>query len=116
MRLAVFALAALAPALCLATPYDGLYRPNYDVAAAWDCERIGVDGGALAIEDDKLMGVETTCTLSDPVEVRDMDGVLYDASCSSEGEAYGQRIMLLAHEFGVYVIRDGVVLDWLRCE
>ena len=117
MRLAAplaLGLGLAAPAL--ATPYDGLYRPNYDFAASWDCETVGMEGGALAIEGDVLTGVETRCTLGDPVEVRDMNAVLYDADCAGEGESYSERVMLLAHEFGVYVIRDGLVLDWLACD
>ncbi len=113
-------LAALAPGLAIATPYDGLFRPNYDFAASWDCTRVGIDGGALAIEGDVLTGVENACKLSGPVEVRDMDARLYDADCTGEGEGEdarrSERIMIMAHDFGVYVIRDGLVLDWLRCE
>ena len=113
---AALPLLALLPSLALATPYDGLYRPNYDFALGWDCTTVGMDGGALALEGDRLIGLENACRLSAPVEVRDMNAVLYDASCSGEGETTSERIMLMAHEFGVYVIRDGMVLDWLRCE
>ncbi|GGD32267.1 hypothetical protein [Sinisalibacter lacisalsi] len=117
MRLATLALAlALAPSLAVATPYDGLYRPNYDFAAAWDCATVGVEGGALAIEGTRLIGVENTCELGDPVEVRGMNAVLYDATCEGEGEAYDERVMLMAHDFGVYVIRDAMVVDWLSCD
>jgi hypothetical protein len=115
MRCAVLAL-ALAPGLAVATPYDGLYRPNYDFAASWDCTTVGMEGGALAIEDDRLIGVETGCELADPVEVRGMNAVLYDATCGGEGEVYEERVMLMAHAFGVYVIRDAMVADWLSCD
>lgn len=98
-----------------AGPFDGLYRPNYDWALAWDCTTVGVDGGALAVENDTLTAVDNSCTLSDPVEVRDMEAVLYDAECSGDGGASAGRIMLMAHDFGLYVIRDGFVLDWIRC-
>lgn len=116
MRRAVLLLAALAPGLALATPFDGLYRPNHDFAERWDCRSVGRDGGALAIEGDRLIGVENSCRLTAPVEVRDMNAVLYDADCTAEGESYAERVMLMAHDFGVYVIRDGLVLDWLACD
>lgn len=116
MRSGLLLLAALLPGLAMATPYDGRYRPNYDFAESWDCTNVGMDGGAMEISGDRLVGVETACTLSDPVEVRGMNGVLYDADCSAEGESYSERVMLLAHDFGVYVIRDGIVTDWLTCD
>ncbi|HCQ64099.1 MAG TPA: hypothetical protein DIU07_02510 [Rhodobacteraceae bacterium] len=109
-------LALLWPVAAGAGPFDGLYRPNYDWALAWDCKSIGQDGGALAIEDQTMRAVENTCDLTEPVEIRDMEAVLYDASCTGEGGASEGRIMLMAHEFGIYVIRDGFVLDWIACE
>ena len=45
-----------------------------------------------------------------------MTAALYDADCSGEGGASAGRIMLMKHAFGIYVIRDGLVLDWLSCE
>jgi len=115
MRCALI-LALFWPAVAGAGPFDGLYRPNYDWASAWDCASVGQDGGALAVEGLTLRAVENTCTLSDPVEIRDMEAVLYDASCAGEGEESAGRIMLMAHAFGIYVIRDGFVLDWISCE
>lgn len=111
------ALAALAPLALAAGPFDGLYRPNYDWAKSWDCKTVGMDGGALEIRGDRLSGVENTCTLTDPVEVRDMAAVLYDESCVGEGTTGATgRVMIMRHDFGVYVITDGLVLDWLRCK
>ena len=116
MLRSVIVLSLILPAVAAAGPFDGLYRPNYDWALAWDCKSVGVDGGALEVEGETLRAVENTCALSDPVEVRDMAAVLYDASCTGEGGASEGRIMLMTHEFGIYVIRDGFVLDWIRCE
>lgn len=119
MRQVVFGvlLGACAWPLALAAgPFDGLYRPNYDWALSWDCETVGQDGGALAIDDTTLTAIDNSCTLTDPVEVRDMEAVLYDADCSGDGGTNAGRIMLMAHDFGLYVIRDGFVLDWISCE
>ena len=106
---------AVLPLPALAGPFDGLYRPNYDWAKSWDCVSIGADGGALSVAGETLRAVDTTCTLSDPVEIRGMAAVLYDAACAGEGGANEGRIMLMAHDFGLYVIRDGFVLDWIAC-
>lgn len=108
-------LALIWPAAAGAGPFDGLYRPNYDWALAWDCKSVGEDGGALEVADTILRAVDNTCTLSDPVEIRDMEAVLYDAACNGAGGASEGRIMLMAHDFGLYVIRDGFVLDWISC-
>ena len=115
MLRSVVILALLWPCAAAAGPFDGLYRPNYDWALAWDCESVGRDGGALEVADETLTAVENSCTLSDPVEIRGMAAVLYDASCVGDGGASEGRIMLMAHEFGIYVIRDGFVLDWITC-
>ncbi len=109
-------LSVIVPVAAAAQGFDGLYRPNYDWALAWDCSSVGIDGGALEVDGETLRAVDNTCTLSDPVDVRDMAAVLYDASCTGEGGASEGRIMLMTHEFGIYVVRDGFVLDWLRCE
>lgn len=105
--------AAAAPAL--AGPFEGTYYPGIALPGAWDCKSIGMDGGALAVQGDELIGVENRCTLTAPVEVRDMDAVLYDAQCAGEGETTSERVMLMRSTEGLYVIRDGFVADWLRC-
>lgn len=116
MRLTPFVVALLLPAATLAGPFDGFYRPNYDWAESWDCQSPGVDGGALAIAGDQFHGLDGACTLSNPIDVRGMDGVLYDIACPPADSETPRRIMLLNHAFGLYVITDGLVLDWLRCD
>jgi hypothetical protein len=116
MRVVTFLAGLVLPAVALAGPFDGLYRPNYDWASAWDCKSVGEDGGALEVNGDTMSAVGNVCTLSAPVDVTGMTAVLYDASCTGEGGETEGRIMLMKHEFGIYVIRDGLVLDWLRCE
>ena len=115
-RLSALFLICTLPLPLAATPYDGVFRPNFDFAESWDCTTLGAEGGAVGVEGDKLIGVENTCTLTDPVEVRDMNATLYDADCTGEGETVRARVMLMAHDYGIYVIRDGFVSDWLRCE
>ena len=96
-------------------PFDGVYRPNYGFAVSWNCTDVGTDGGALAIHDNALIGVENYCELTDPVQVNGMNAILYDGVCAAEGTEYSERIMLMNNDHGVYVIRDGFVLDLIYC-
>ncbi len=106
MRWIVCAL-ALMPLTAQAGPFDGLYRP--DGMEEWDCQSIGSDGGALAVRDGVLYGVESACQLTDPVQVNGMSGVLYEAQCTREGETYSKRMMLMNVPEGLAVIEDGFV-------
>lgn len=106
---------ALIAAPAFTGPFDGIYQP---AGYQWSCrsEQIGMDSGALAIQGDVLRGVENYCRLTRPTPVRDMNAVLYDAVCSAEGSQYSERVMLMRHPHGVYVMRDGSVADWRRCQ
>ena len=57
----VLAALALTGTTATATDYDGIYRPNIAAAANWNCRNLGMDGGALAIQGDRFIGVENTC-------------------------------------------------------
>lgn len=109
------AFVALLPALAHTTPYDGLYKPADSDYWTCDPERVGEDRHALAIEGDKLYGVENTCTLTNAVPVREMNATLYDAKCSAEGSTYAYRLILMRHANGVFVIEDGFAAEWLNC-
>jgi len=89
-RTLTLALATL-PGLALATPYDGTYRQNANA----DCGLVGVDGGALRIEDGIFYGVENECRMASPVNVVDMDATLYTMECSGEGARWTERAMVM---------------------
>lgn len=112
MRLAFLMVMAATPALA----FDGLYRPDEPWAEGWDCQTVGMDGGALAVQDGKFYGVENTCELTNPTAIRGMDGILYDAVCTGEGMTATLRMMLMQVEGGLAVIRDGSVTTLKRCE
>jgi len=97
-----------------ATPFDGLYS---QAGTSWTCNPndVGMDGGALAISDDSLIGLESTCQLTNPTDIRGMAAILYDAQCSAEGEQYSYRVMLMTHDDGIFVITDAYVSDWKSC-
>lgn len=116
MRLVLAFCAGLCPAIATAGPFDGFYRPNYDWAESWDCTSAGEDGGALSISGEAYIAPGARCTLAAPVEVRDMNAVLYDITCAGPEGTATDRVMILGHEFGIYVITDGLVLDWIRCD
>lgn len=103
------ALLAAGPALA----YDGLYVP--EGATDWDCQSVGQMGGALAVQDDKLFGVENTCALTNPVPVRGMDATLFDAECSGEGMTSSERVLLMSSPEGLIVLRNGFAVLWTRC-
>ncbi len=58
-----------------AGPFDGIYRPGYDFAVSWNCTDIGMDGGAFAIQEHELIGVEDYCEWTDPVRVNGMNAL-----------------------------------------
>lgn len=95
--------------------YGGLYKPRGAEFAHWDCETIGQDGGAISINGGELWGVESFCSLNNPVGVNGMSATLYDAECSGEGYEWNQRVMLMVAEFGVYFITDKSVAEWQNC-
>ena len=71
--------------------------------------------GALLAADEQWFGVENHCELTDPVRVNGMNAILYNGICAEEGYEYSERIVLMKSDHGVYVIRDGFVLDLIHC-
>lgn len=77
---------------------------------------MGVPGGSIGIEGNRLMGLENACTLRDPVAVRGMDAQLFDTECTGEGMTYdGGRVLLMATPDGLVMLRDGIAVNWHRC-
>ena len=111
-QVAIFLAVLSGPAA--ATPYDGLYHPDF---GGWSCQpdQVGIVGGALGIEGDRIQGLGYACRLSRPTPVRDMDAVLYDETCEGDWEAPPGRVMLMPSEDGVLMIRNGGITEWLRC-
>ncbi|WP_296418041.1 hypothetical protein [Pseudooctadecabacter sp.] len=103
----------LAPAIAAATPYDGVYRQNANA----ECALVGVDGGALRIEDGIFYGVEVECRMTRPVNVVDMDATLYTMNCSGNDEVWTERAMLMndAEEGGIIMIWDGYAFRYSQC-
>jgi len=104
-------------ALLIASPafagmFDGLYKP----APTTDCTVVGGVGGALKVEDRVLFGIESRCSMTRPVNVRDMDGVLYDMVCSGDGEEWTSRALFLrAADGGLILAWNGYAFKYDRC-
>ena len=103
----------LAPVIAAATPFDGIYRQNANA----DCALVGVDGGALQIEDGIFYGVEMQCRMTRPVNVVDMDATLYSMRCSGEDQVWTERAMLMndGESDGIVMIWDGYAFRYSRC-
>ncbi len=92
-----------------------LFRPVTSQTSQWSCtvDSLGQDGGALGLSETEMVGIATNCTLSNPVQIRDMDAVLYDAQC--RGETAPRRTMIMPSLAGVYIIQNNFVTEWQRC-
>lgn len=107
------ALAFFLPVAAMAGEYDGIYRLDI---GTWDCKTVGMDGGAFEIRDDTLYGVESECALTEPTPVNGMPATLFTTSCMAEGTEVTERIMLMTSADGLYMVRPGFVVEWIRCD
>ncbi|WP_092783148.1 hypothetical protein [Jannaschia pohangensis] len=92
---------------------QGLYR----LSSSWSCraDQIGMDGGAMAVEGDKLMAVESVCTLGSPSPVGATGAVLTRAECSGEGEAFSEDMILFRDDTSLTIIRPAGKITWMPC-
>ncbi len=102
----LLALATALPAMAVAL--DGTY--DTDCALEISDMRVTITG-------DSINFWETACSLTDPVNIRDMDGAtLYDAVCEGEGEEWTQRVLLMPrHDGGLILVQSGVSASYDRC-
>jgi hypothetical protein len=95
---------------------QGLYTPPAALYEPWDCQTLGADGGAVAIQGQTLIGVEHSCTLQNPYAVPGLDAMAFDQACTGEGMTYdGGRVLLVPLDGGLGLVRDGSVVVWDRC-
>ncbi len=112
--LAVVLLASAASA----APYEGNYLPLNYYPNAVSCHDAGKPEGLTWIRGDTLRMIEMPCTLSAPTPVRGMEATLYDALCTySDGVTQtGGRVMLMQAPGELWVIWDGYIEHWMRCD
>jgi len=102
------------PAILAANPYDGVYKQTANA----ECALVGVDGGAVKIEDNIFYGVEVECLMTNPVDISDMEATLFEMQCSGDSETWTERAMLMpdAEDTGLYMIWSGYAFRYDRCE
>ncbi len=105
---------ALMPTVLTAGPFDGIYRQTANA----DCGLVGVDGGSLEIREGIFYGVEVQCRMTRPVNVNDMDAILYTMECSGEDQTWTERAMMMkpAGEDGLIMVWDGYAFVYDACQ
>lgn len=101
----------------IATPYEGNYLPLNYYPGASSCWDAGEPQGITWIRDDTLRMIEMPCKLSAAEPVRGMDATLYDAHCTYDsGAETSGRVMLMQAPGELWVIWDGYIEHWRRCD
>lgn len=100
----------LAPLLLAAAPalaFDGTYG---------NCAGTGEDV-PVRIEGETIAFYESSCQMTNPVLVRDMDGaVLFDFVCTGEGEEWTERAFVQwSHDGGLILVWRGFARTLPRC-
>ena len=118
MNRAVVTISALAvvilPIGTSAGPYDGVYKQSANA----ECALVGVDGGAVKIEEGIFYGVEVECRMTKPVDINDMDATIYTLECSGEGQTWTERAIMMSepNDNGVFMIWNGYAFRYDRCD
>jgi hypothetical protein len=101
------------PVAAAALPWDGTYRLSEEA----NCDRVGEEGGALRIAEGVLEGVESSCRMTEPVDVLDLDATLYVMACEGEGQSWTERAMLMkaAEGDGIFLLWRGYAFRYERC-
>ena len=108
-------LLACLPQIALAQTID--FSGVYHQGSAEACKRIGTDGGAIEIDGTTFRGVESECRMTRPVNVVNMDAMLFDMDCAGEGEEWEARAMFMnANSGGLIMVWDGFAFEYDRCE
>lgn len=104
--------------LCIATPaaaqaIDGIFQPS---GMSWSCDpdQIGMDGGAVAIQNGVIDGVENRCNLTQAQPSG--TGTRFVAVCSAEGTDYSEPVTIFPTSDGVRIERNGSTANWTRCD
>lgn len=115
MRLLIssIALSTLLAGVALAEPfYVGTWAYN-----GGSCSTDGAEGGALRLSESTFWGLENKCEMTNPVEIRDMDGILFDMECWGEGTQYTYRFLVLQEYDGSLTTHgNGFTNTYQRCE
>ena len=93
--------------------YDGIWAIGDPSACVEGRDHVNF---AYRIQNGEMTGLESSCFMTNPVEVRDMSATLYDMDCAGEGETWTFRMMLMIDRDGALVrVTDGQALISPRC-
>ena len=108
--LAIFS-AAASPALAQSA-FEGRWA-----AIGTSCNAQDTDNVPMEIMGTTVRFYESLCSLTNPVEIRDMNGQLFDLVCNGEGEQWTHRGLLLLNDDGSLVYSaNGWTDTFRRCE
>ncbi|MBF9032326.1 hypothetical protein HKCCE3408_18150 [Rhodobacterales bacterium HKCCE3408] len=111
--------AALAALLAAAPAAADVPPGRYDADPGTDIACTQYSNGAVDVTPDSLGYYESSCSLSDPVDVRGMDGAtLYDAQCTGEGQSWTTRVMLMPglEEDSIVIVLPGYATTYGLCK
>lgn len=113
----LFTTACLQAASTFAQPLDGMYvQENFTTSCQPDLA--GMDGGPALVDGERLVMLDTWCTLENPVDIRNMNATLYDATCFVSGYGSGQHYRVLlgaSRDGGLMVVFDDFAFTLPRC-
>ncbi|TRD22608.1 hypothetical protein FEV53_04115 [Palleronia caenipelagi] len=94
--------------------FEGLWRASPTQQCVYEANSLE---SALRIADSRIDGVDTTCRMTNPFDVRDMDAVLFDLVCESvEGEFTERAMFVQAADGGLIVVWSGYAYKYERCD
>lgn len=108
MKRIVLALSLAAPA-ALAQTHDGDYALDGACGAMSD--------GRLTVSDGEIVFWESACALQPLSPIPELgNAVIYDITCTGEGESWTDRIVLMNESGGgLIMLRPGFVAEYARC-
>ena len=81
------------------------------------CETTDYDFVPIKITQNTITQYESVCALTNPVNIRGMEGFLHDAVCTGEGTEWSYRVLFLLELDGSLVFsRDGFTETLHKCE
>lgn len=82
-----------------------------------DCAAPRYEGGNLQLSETELWGTENHCLMTNPIHIRDIDGILFDMECNGEGEIYTERQLFLNEQDGSLTTHSrGYTNNYQLCE
>ena len=110
LAIALSGLSNMAIAQTLA--FEGAWAQNPEI-----CNATNTDLVPMRISKTTIQFYESQCALTEPVNIRDMNGQLFDFVCAGEGETWSHRGLLLLNADGTLTYAsNGQSLILQRCE